>query len=95
MKSGKELLIHHRTFTDCMETLQGAYGDPIKITNERINAFIKWAQEAVTPISKPDKISEDVAKLSGLAARLVQPREKACKCINKIDCTARDHKVND
>ena len=30
MKSGKELLIHHRTFTDCMETLQGAYGDPIK-----------------------------------------------------------------
>ena len=85
MKSGKELLIHHRTFTDCMETLQGAYGDPIKITNERIDPFIKWAQEPVTPISKLDKISEDVAKLSGLAARLVQPRDKACKCIDKKD----------
>ena len=78
-----------------METLQGAYGDPIEITNERINAFIKWAQEAVTTISKPDKISEDVAKLSGLAARLVQPRDKACKCVDKKDCTARNHKVND
>ena len=95
MRSGRELLIHHKTFADCMETLQGAYGDPIKITNERINAFIKWAQEAATPISKPDKISEDVAKLSGLAARLVQPRDKACRCVDKKDCTARNHKVND
>ena len=41
MRSGKDLLIHHKTFSDCIETLQGAYGDPIKITNERINAFIK------------------------------------------------------
>ena len=95
MRNGRELLIHHKTFADCMETLQGAYGDPVKITNERINAFIKWAQEAATPISKPDKISEDVAKLSGLAARLVQPRDKACKCVDKKDCTARNHKVND
>ena len=82
MWSGKELLIHLRKFTDCMETLQEAYGDPIKITNERINVFIKWAQEAVTPISKPDKIAEDAAKLSGFAARLVQPLDKACKCVD-------------
>ena len=66
-----------------METLQGAYGYPMKISNGRTNAFIKWAQEPVTPISKPDKISEDVAKLSGLAARLVQPRDKTCKCLEK------------
>ena len=67
---------------------------PNKITNERSNAFIKWAQEPVTPISKPDKIWEDVPKLSGLVARLVQPRDRACKCIEKKDCTARNHKVN-
>ena len=95
MRSGKDLLIHHRTFSDCMETLQGAYGDPIKITNERINAFIKWAQEPVSPISKTDRLSEDVAKLSGLAARLVQPRDKACKCKDKKDCKADNHKLND
>ena len=70
MKNGKDLLIHPRTFSDCMETLQGAYGDPIKITNERINAFIKCAQEPVNPISKPDKISEDVAKLSALKVKI-------------------------
>ena len=95
MRSGKDLLIHHKTFSDCMKTLKGAYGDPIKITNERINAFIKWAQEPVSPISKPDRISEDVAKLSGLAARLIQPRDKACKCAIKKDCKAENHKLND
>ena len=47
-----------------METLQGAYGDPINITNERINVFIKWAQEAATPISKPDKIYENRLRFS-------------------------------
>ena len=95
MRAGKDLLIHHRTFEDCLVTLKGTYGDPIKITNERINAFIKWAQESVTSISKPDKISEDVAKLSGLAARLVKPRDKVCKCPNKTNCTSVGHKEND
>ena len=47
------------------------------------------------PISKPDRISEDVAKLSGLAARLIQPRDKACKCAIKKDCKAENHKLND
>ena len=91
----KALLVNHRTYDDCMETLKGTYGDALKVNNERINAFVKWAQEPVSSLLKTEKISEDVAKLSGLAARLVHPRDKACKCINKRSCTQAGHKLND
>ena len=94
-RNGQELLIHHKMCNDCIETLQGTYGDQIRLTNERINAFIKWSQEPITSISRPDKLSEDVAKMSWLAARLVQPRDKACKCVDKRNCNAIGHKEND
>ena len=62
-----------------MESLKDAYGDPIKISNERINVFIRWVKEPVTAITKLDEILEDIAKLSRLATRLVRPRDKSCK----------------
>ena len=77
MQNGKELIIHHKIFDECIESLMGAYGYPIKITNERITAFFKCAQEPVKAISNPDKISGDLAKQWGLEARLVQPRDNS------------------
>lgn len=60
-----------------LKALKKTNGHPVKVTNIRMIALIKWTQEPATKISRPDKISKDVANLSSLEALMLKPRDIA------------------
>ena len=63
-----------------MLTLAHQFGDHVKNTTEQIARYVKWALEAPASIHQADKIRADIANISGFTARLVNPRDRACKC---------------
>ena len=75
----KATFANHQSFDACMESWKGSYGEKRRITTERINRFVNWAQATATPIEKIEKLSDDVIQMAGFAARLVNPRDNACK----------------
>ena len=68
-----------------------------KNTTEQIAKYINWALELAVSIYKADKVRADIANISGLTAKLVNPRDRFGKCeaINNKTCDQDGHKLND
>ena len=90
-------LQNHQSFEDCMLTLAHQFGDHVKNTTEQIARYVKWALEPPASIHQADKIRVDIANISGFTARLVNPRDRACKCPDseKKACALNGHKPQD
>ena len=80
-----------------MLTLSHQFGDHVKNTTEQIARYVKWALEPPASINQADKTSADIANISGFTARLVNPRDRACKCPDseKKACELKGHKPDD
>lgn len=89
------ILINHQYFSHCMDSLERKFWGKIKITIECVDRVVNRALLRVTTQENIDVPTNDVTKMKGFRARIINSKNITCKCAedDKLACTTTGHKM--